>query len=199
MAPSDVDRRGFLASAPAAMFLASNMINQQSAAGSARATAIESFDYQGVRLRPSLWKTQSDAVREFYFHLSNDDVLCGVRKEAGLPAPGQVLGGWCSCNSNSVMGQWLSGMSRLYLATGDERMRDKAVTLMTEWAKTVKADGDAGMRPYPYDNLVCGLVDLQLYAGHDAAIPVLERVTDFAIKNLDRSNHLADPSHDTAY
>ena len=78
-------------------------------------------------------------------------------------------------------------------------MRDKAVTLMTEWAKTVKPDGDAGMRHYPYDKLVCGLVDLQLYAGHDAAIPVLEKVTDFAINNLDRSNNLADPNHDTAY
>ena len=90
-------------------------------------------------------------------------------------------------------------MSRLYRATGDARMRDKAVTLMTEWAKTVKPDGDAGMRHYPYDKLVCGLVDLQLYTGHEPAISLLEKVTDFASKTLDRSNNLADPSHDTAY
>ncbi len=55
------------------------------------------------------------------------------------------------------------------------------------------------MRHYPYDKLVCGLVDLQLYAGHEAAVPLLEKVTDFAIKSLDRSNNLADPSHNTAY
>ena len=200
MAPSDMDRRDFLASTPAAMLLASNMISQQSAAsGSRTAARIEPFDYQSVRLRPSRAKTQADAAREFYFGLSDDDILHGARQEAGLPAPGQVLGGWCARNSHSVMGQWLSGMSRLYRATGDARMRDKAVTLMTEWAKTVKPDGDAGMRHYPYDKLVCGLVDLQLYAGHDAAIPVLEKVTDFAIKTLDRSNNLADPNHDTAY
>ena len=169
MAP-EMDRRDFLASTPAAMFLATNMINQQSpAAGSRSAATIEPFDYQGVRLRPSRWKEQSDAARDFYFGLSDDDILHGNRADAGLPAPGRVLGGWCGHDSNSVLGQWLSGMSRLYRATGDARMRDKAVTLMTEWAKTVKPDGDAGMRHYPYDKMVCGLVDLQLYAGSRAS------------------------------
>ena len=90
---SEMDRRDFLASTPAAMFLASNMINQQSPATGA--ATIEPFDYQGVRLRPSRWKEQSDAARDFYFGLSNDDILHGNRADAGLPAPGSVLGGWC--------------------------------------------------------------------------------------------------------
>jgi uncharacterized protein len=201
---SEMDRRDFLASTPAAMFLAGGVLSQQPMTMSAqrlasRVAKIEPFDYQGVRLRPSRWKEQSDAAREFYFALSDDDILHGNRADRGLPAPGRVLGGWCGRNSNSVLGQWLSGMSRLYRATGDARMRDKAVTLMTEWAKTVKPDGDAGMRHYPYDKLVCGLVDLQLYTGHEPAISLLEKVTDFASKTLDRSNNLADPSHDTAY
>jgi uncharacterized protein len=201
---SEIDRRDFLASAPAAMFLAGGVLGQQPMTMSAQTPAsrlakIEPFDYQGVRLRPSRWKDQSDAAREFYFGLSDDDILHGNRADAGLPAPGRVLGGWCGRNSNSVLGQWLSGMSRLYRATGDARMRDKAVTLAAEWAKTVKPDGDAGMRHYPYDKLVCGLVDLQVYADYEAAIPLLEKVTDFASKTLDRSNNLADPSHNTAY
>ena len=50
------------------------------------------------------------------------------------------------------------------------------------------------MRHYPYDKLVCGLVDLQLYADHEPAIALLEKVTDFASRTLDRSNNLADPS-----
>lgn len=203
MAP-EMDRRDFLASTPAAMFLAGGVLNQQPMTMSSKSLAsriakIEPFDHEGVRLRPSRWKEQSDAAREFYFALSNDDILHGNRADRGLPAPGRALGGWCARNSNSVLGQWLSGMSRLYRATGDTRMRDKAVTLMTEWAKTVTPDGDAAMRHYPYDKLVCGLVDLQLYAGHEPAIPLLERVTDFASKTFDRSNNLADPSHNTAY
>ena len=36
------------------------------------------------------------------------------------------------------------------------------VKLFTEWAKTVKPDGNCGMNHYPYEKLVCGLVDMQL-------------------------------------
>ena len=79
-------------------------------------------------------------------------------------------------------------------------MRDKALELVTEYAKTIGPDGDAGMRHYPFDKLVCGLVDLQLYAGHRDAGPVLERVTASAVKNFERVKlPLADPSHDQHY
>jgi hypothetical protein len=198
---SHMDRRDFLAAAPATVFLAGRVLNEQGATsmpipGRAR---IEAFDYHGVRLRPSRWKEQCDAAREFYSALSNDDILHGHRQDAGLPSPGAPLGGWCGRNSNTVFGQWLSGMARMYRATGDSRMRDKAVALVTEWTKTVKPDGDAGMRHYPFDKIVCGLVDLQLYAEYQPAIATLEKVTGFATRTLDRSNNLADPSHDTAY
>src|SRR6186997_799114 len=87
---TNIPRRDFLASTPAAMYLAGTALNNSpawptAAAGSAK---IYPFDYQGVTLRPSRWKAQADAGREFYFGLSNDDTLCGDRKVAGLPAPG---------------------------------------------------------------------------------------------------------------
>ena len=194
MAP-ELDRRDFLASTPAAMFLATHMINQQSpATGSRSAATIEPFDYQGVRLRPSRWKDSRTPRGSSTSACPTTTSCTAIALTRACPRRGSVLGGWCGHDSNSVLGQWLSGMSRLYRATGDARMRDKAVTLMTEWAKTVKPDGDAGMRHYPYDKMVCGLVDLQLYAGHEPAIPMLEKITDFASTNLDRSNNLADPT-----
>jgi uncharacterized protein len=73
-------------------------------------------------------------------------------------------------------------------------LRDKAVHLMTEWGKTVKADGDCRMRHYPYEKLVCGLVDMKKYAGRDDAIALLERVTDFAAKNFNRDRVPASPT-----
>ncbi len=145
---SEIDRRDFLASAPAAMFLAGEVMsgapNQNPGAERRTPSAqLEPFDYRGVTLRPGRWKAQSDAAREFYHAVPDDDILHGYRAAAGLAAPGQPLGGWCGRDSNTVFGQWLSGMARMYRATGDARMRDKAVRLMTEWAKTVKPDGDA--------------------------------------------------------
>ncbi len=154
---------------------------------------IRAFDYEGVRLRKSRWSEQYQRSRDFYFGVSNDDILQGFRAAAQLPAPGKPLGGWCAQNSNTVFGQWLSGMSRMAMATGDTAMRDKAAYLMTEFAKTVGADGNCHMNHYPYEKLICGLVDLHRYFGHPEAMKLAERVTDWAIKNFDRTRLPASP------
>ena len=36
-----------------------------------------------------------------------------------------------------MFGQWLSGMARLSMASGDTELRDKAGRLLTGWAETV--------------------------------------------------------------
>ncbi len=51
----------------------------------------------------------------------------------------------------------------------------------------------------PSTRLVCGLVDLQIYANYEPAVALLEKITDHASKTLDRANKLADPTHNTAY
>jgi hypothetical protein len=132
-------------------------------------------------------------AREFYFNVSNDDILQGFRAKAGLPAPGKPLGGWCDEDSSTVFGQWLSGMSRMYRATGDQAMRDKAAYLLGEFSQTVGPDGNCRMNVYPYEKLVCGLVDMHQYAGDSRAMPLLERVTDYASKTFDRTRQPAAP------
>ena len=168
-----MDRREFLAPTPATVALAGQ--RAVAVAPARRRFGIEPRQDRDLRLPGRSGsvraggRIRSDAAREFYLSISNDDILHGHREAAGLPAPGAQLGGWCGRNSNTVFGQWLSGMSRLSRATGDAQLRDKAVALLGEYAKTLKADGDAGMRHYPFDKLVCGLVDLQLYADHAPA------------------------------
>ena len=149
---------------------------------------LEPFDYNGVRLRESRWQKQYQAARDFYLSLSDDDILCGFRRAAGLPAPGKPLGGWCAFNSGTVFGQWLSGMARMSRATGDKEIRDKAVHLTTEWSKTLRPNGDAGMGHYPFEKLVCGLVDMKRYADHDEAVSLLETVCDSAATRLSHDN-----------
>ncbi len=190
-----MERREFLASIPTAGLLLAGA----GTGASATPPRLEPFDYDGVRLGPSRWQEQYESARRFYRDVSEDDTLCGHRAAAGLAAPGKPLGGWCGRNSDTVFGQWLSGMSRMARASGDGALRDKAVRLMEGWARTVKPDGDCGMRHYAYDKLVCGLVDLAKYARYQDAVPLLEKVTDFAIKSFDRSNQDADPSHNQAY
>ena len=180
------------------------------------AVALECFDYEGVSLLDGKLRRQYLATRDFYFEIPDDDILKGFRERAGLQAPGNSLGGWYGGEPRlkkllginwadgdyaNAFGQWLSAMARMYRATGDTAMRDKAVHLMHEWAKTIEPDGyfyysrSPFTYHYTYDKTVCGLVDLYHYGGERSALPLLERVTEWARRNLDRSRRPANPEN----
>lgn len=164
---------------------------------------LQSFDYEGVRLAEGMLDSQFRATRDYYFAIPDDDILKGFRQRAGMRAPGNDLGGWYSGDPTitrwwskgdtfNVFGQWLSGMARLSKAGNDEVLREKAAHLMIEWGATIEDDGFFfySRRPnaphYTYDKTVCGLVDLYEYAGRTDALPLLDKITDWAITNLDR-------------
>ena len=189
-------RREFLKAAPLAAFAVTQAAKGAllPAAAPAGVNKIEPFEYVGVRLLESRWQKQFQAARDFWLGLPEEDILHGFRKAAGFAAPGKPMGGWCERNSDTVFGQWLSGMARVSRATGDSAIRDKAVRLFTEWFKTVKEDGNCGMMHYPFEKLVCGLVDLQMYGGHAEAGVALEKVVDWASRTFSRENRPASPN-----
>ena len=158
------------------------------------ATLLETFDYEGVRLLPSRFLAQVERAREVYGSAPNDDILKGFRLAAGLPAPGGGMRGWCVSTSAVIFGQLLSGLTRLGKATGDAALLDKASTLFHGWRETLPDDGNARMRLYDWEKLVCGLVDLEQYAGIDT-LPTLRKTVQWAARTFDRSRHAAD-GHD---
>ena len=158
--------------------------------------SLEPFDYEGVHLLDGRLRQQYLATRDYFFNLPDDDILKGFRKRAGLPAPGNDMGAWGSQDTGLVFGQWLSGMARMYKATGDSPMLQKAVRLMVGWGETIEPDGtpyyptlckDLRFSHYSWDKLVCGLVDLYEYGDQKEAVLLLEKITDWGAKNLDRS------------
>jgi hypothetical protein len=176
---------------------------------------LETFEYENVRLLDSPLKKQVDETRQFYFNMPNDDILIGFRRRAGLPAPGSEYAGWYGGEADvpdkfkdwwmrgdtfNTFGQWLSGMARLGKATHDQALLDKAGFLMTEWAKTIEPNGYFYYSKHPitehyiYEKTVQGLVDLYAYGGRQDALPHLEKITDFAIANLDRSRKPCAPT-----
>jgi hypothetical protein len=163
----------------------------------ARRILLEPFDFLGVKLRPSRWQRQYEQTRDFYFGVSNDDILHGFRADAGLPAPGQPLGGWCDHESYQVLGHWLMAMSRASRVNDDTALREKASVLLSEWGKTLDRQPDGQGRckfqrvlasdgHYFYDKMVGGLVDMHLYAHHPDALPLLDKITDWALTLLKR-------------
>jgi uncharacterized protein len=193
--------------APLASKIAVGMGKSNSGALAPRDTSgrsrLQPFDYEGVRLSGGMLDSQFRATRNYYLAIPDDDILKGFRQRAGLRAPGNDLGGWYSGDPTvtywwskgdtfNVFGQWLSGMARLSKAGNDEELKEKTVHLMMEWSKTIEDDGFFyySRRPnaphYTFDKTVCGLVDLYQYCGRRDALAHLEKITDWAINNLDR-------------
>ena len=161
---------------------------------------LQPFNFQGVTLTPGPLKTQIDEAKRFYLAIPNDDLLKGFRTRAGRPAVGQDLGGWYSSDTFLVFGQIVSGLSRLYAGTRDTACQEKADLLINEWAKCIEPDGYfyASRKPnaphYIYDKMLWGILDDYLYCGNRQALDGLSRITDWAIKNLDRSRKVNDTS-----
>jgi hypothetical protein len=194
----------------AAALAASQMLSQRvsawSATGESKIAGIRqlvAFDYKGVRLTGGMLKSQLQRTSDFYLGIPDDDILKGFRKRSALPAHGQDMGGWCEHDTAVAFGQWLSGMARIYKASGDDRLKDKALLLMQGWGEAFARDNkpyfsDALMSShYLFDKTICGLVDMQHYAEVANATPLLERLTEWGIANLNRDKHPAsetDPS-----
>lgn len=158
---------------------------------------LEPFNYYGVTLDGGDLQRQFDDVRSYYLRIPNDDLLKGFRLRAGRAAPGADLGGWYTADVGHIFGQLISGYSRMYAATGDARCRDKVDSLLDEWASCIEPDGYFyySRQPtfhYTYDKMVGGLVDAYLYCGNEFALEHLSRITDWAIKNLDRTRAYMD-------
>ncbi len=156
---------------------------------------IQPFDFKGVTLDGGRLRAQFDQVKAEYLRIPVDDLLHGYRVRAGRPAPGVELGGWYTNDFGNVMPQIVSGLARMHAATGDAACRDKANTLIAEWAKCIDpTDGyflysrHPTSRQYFYEKMVGALVDVHLYCGNGEALGHLARITDYAVRTLNRDN-----------
>ncbi|MGV3540175.1 MAG: beta-L-arabinofuranosidase domain-containing protein [Rufibacter sp.] len=152
---------------------------------------LEPFEYHEVKLQDSPLQRQFKEVEAYYLAISNDDLLKGFRERAGLPTyGGKDLGGWYSRDLFHVFGQLLSGMSRLYAVSGNEAMKTKVNTLISEWAKTIEKDGyyfysrKTWAPHYVYEKMTGGLVDAYVFTGNKDALVHLSTITDWSVKNL---------------
>lgn len=202
---AQLSRREFLKLAAGVGCAAGFLGGHQLTATDAR-RELELFDYSGVKLLPSRFQEQYQSARDLFFNIPNDNLLLGFRQRAGLPAPGVPLIGWygghwsdpshSSLTDSDIFnafGQFISGMARMYKATNDTALLDKASYLIDEWARAIEPDGYFyySRKPqfphYIYEKTVCGLVDMYTYGGKEKAIHYLERITAWAEKNLDRT------------
>ncbi len=155
---------------------------------------LESFNYSNVTLKKSFLNTQFKQAKEFYCNIPNDSLLYGFRKQTGKKAPGISLGGWYGADFFNNFGQFLSAFSRFYCITKDIRILEKVNYLMYEWADTMEEDGfffysnNPNAFHYGYDKTAQGLIDIYEFTGNEDSLKYLSKITDWAEKNLDKTN-----------
>ena len=184
-------------------------------------TPLTTFAYSEVELFDSPMKRQFEENHARFLNLDDDRLLKVFRQVAGLPAPGEDMGGWYDLTGFSLehndfhgfiaghsFGQYLSGLARAYAVTGSEPTRAKVNRLVKGYAETLdpKAKFFVNYRlpAYTYDKLSCGLIDAHEFAHDPMAMQVHEKLTHAITaylpeKALSRQEQRSRPHRDTTY
>jgi len=101
------------------------------------------FRYSDVKLTGGPLKEQFDRIHASYIAVDEDGLLKELRVRAGLPAPGDYLGGWYDRDGfapGHCFGQVISDLARFAEATGDQATGAKAERLVNGFAATIAPD-----------------------------------------------------------
>jgi uncharacterized protein len=222
-----VSRRTFLQTATTAALAATAWRTgrtdaQEATRGSvAIALPLATFPYSDVQLVDGPMKRQFDENHERFLHLDDDRLLKVYRQVAGMPAPGEDMGGWYDLTGFNLdtndfhgfiaghsLGQYVSGLARAYAITGSEPTRAKVSRLVKGYADTLddKAIFFKGYRlpAYTYDKLSCGLIDAHEFARDPLALDVHEKLTRAVTaylpeKAVSRAEQRMRPHKDTSF
>lgn len=180
--------------------------------------SISQFGYGDIELLPGPMRQQFDANHAFFLALDEDRLLKPFRLRAGLPAPGEDMGGWYDSSNDfdpkgnfhgfvpgHTFGQYVSALARAYAVTGSKPTQEKVNRLVHAYAAAVSPKFYDGyhLPAYTYDKIVCGLIDAHQFA-HDAiALEVLNHATDAALpwlpeRALSRAEQRARPHKNEA-
>jgi uncharacterized protein len=182
---------------------------------------LTTFAYSDVELFDGPMKRQFEENHARFLNLDDDRMLKVFRQVAGLPAPGEDMGGWYDLTGFSLergdfhgfiaghsFGQYVSGLARAYAVTGSEPTRAKVNRLVKGYAETLDPKAkffvDYRLPAYTYDKLSCGLIDAHEFAHDPIAMNVHEKLTHAVIaylpeKALSRAEQRSRPHKNTPY
>src|SRR3984885_13594257 len=136
---------------------------------------LRQFGYGEVTLLEGPLREQFDTNHASYLALDEDSLLKPFRQRAGLPAPGEDMGGWYSWAALADLdkpgdngfapghsfGQYLSGLARVDAATGDKATQEKVPRIVRDFAPAISLQfwNDHRFPAYTYDKLSIGMID----------------------------------------
>ena len=184
------------------------------------APPLSQFGYGDVVLLEGPMREQFDRNHAFYRALNEDSLLKPFRERAGLPAPGEEMGGWYSWapladldkpGNNGFapghsFGQYLSALARYYAATGDRATQEKVNRLVHGFAPAITSHfwDDNRFPAYTYDKISIGMIDAHEFAGSPEAFKALDAALDSVRTHLppgplSRAEQYARPHRDESF
>jgi len=181
---------------------------------------LHQFAYGDVELLEGPLREQFDRNHAFYRSLDEDALLKPFRQRAGLAAPGEDMGGWYSWAPLSDIdarpnngfapghsfGQYMSGLSRYYAATGDTATQEKVHRLVRGFAPAITPHfwDDNRFPAYTYDKISVGMIDAHEFAGDSRAFRALDAALDSVMshlppRGLSRAEQYARPHRDDSF
>ena len=192
-----IPRRRFLqgiATAAAVGHGARSLFSQEQTSTSSR-EKLSVFAYSDVKLTGGPLKAQWDRIHESYMKLDEDRLLKVYRQRAGLPAPGEDMGGWYDADGfgpGQVLGQIISGLARFYNTSGDPATQAKVQRLVNGFAATIDSDdywypsekASTACAAYTLDKILVGLLDAHNLAGVSPALDAARRCIKGSVRYL---------------
>ena len=179
-----LSRRAFLRTSAAAAAAVS--VRPSALAATAPREPLRQLGYAEVQLTGGPFAEQYDSMHAHYLSLSNDRLLKVYRQRAGLPAPGDAMGGWYDRDGfvpGHTLGQYISGLARMGASTGDEACHTKVRELVSGFASTLGPQNISILRPetnlwicYTLDKHFAGLIDAAQLSGVTEAPELMNRV-----------------------
>ena len=170
--------------------------------------ALEPFDLADVRLLPGPLLDAQERNTEYLLSLDPDRLLYTYRVNAGLPAPGEPLGGWEAPDvevRGYFQGHYLSALAMGYRSTGDPRLKERLDLMVSELAKCQEKLGGEYLCAFPEDRwdrleameqppgalyyaahkVMAGLLDAYQLCGNRQALEVLTRLVAYFKRRID--------------
>ncbi len=207
-------RRDFLAGAAAVALAGGARTSPLSATPPSVSDPLAEFDYGDVELTGGPLKQQYDRIHAAYLALDNDRLLRVYRERAGLPAPGEPMGGWYGRDGfvpGHALGQYISGLARIGRTTGDPACAAKVDALVEGFAATLGPKDQCFAAPnaeniwpcYILDKHLAGLMDAYQLTGVTEARSLIPRVFHGALPYIPERGHdrigKKDPPYDETY
>jgi uncharacterized protein len=147
---------------------------------------IHEVGHAQVRLTGGPLAEQYEATHAYYLAIPNDRMLKVYRERAGLPAPGDDMGGWYDFEGftpGAFIGNFMAGLARFGAGTGDTATHEKVAELLDGFAATLGPDNVSILRPetnqwvcYTLDKHWMGMLGAYQLSGLERAKDVMERI-----------------------